>query len=125
MEIDRRLQAIDKRLVQAAKNLHVLSHLSWPASHQSEFLTQLAAGRPALPRVRYAKLDITNRLRELAQIADDASQIESPIARYLDQTARSYLAIGRLMERAGSREAGAISIEVYGGPGDPLPGSAM
>ncbi len=121
--MDALLRKADSRLVEAAKGLHVLAHLAWPSSVQSEFLANFSAGRPALPEVHYANLDLSDTLRELAQIAGDAARVDSPIARYLERTARSYLAIGRLMNCAGSREAGNISIEIYGRPGDPLPGS--
>lgn len=118
------LQELDAELVRTAKGLHVLTHLSWDASTQTTFLSGWAKGSPSLPQVGYPPLEIAETLRALERIANQAARFDSAIGTYLQETARSYLDIGRLMERAGTREAGEISLQVYGRPGDPLPGSS-
>lgn len=123
--MDSTLKDLDAELVNAAKGLHLLSHISWPIDTQKQFLAAWHRGQPTLPKVEYEPLDLGSQLQALQRIATDGSSHNSPIGNYISETALSYLQIGRLMQNAGKPEAGDISIDVYGKPGSTIPGSSQ
>ena len=113
--------ALDARMVRAARGLRVLALASWPAAVQRTFLADLARGVTRMPRVAYAVPDFTEARQELDAViaAADASH---PLGAYLVDSARHWQLTARMLEALGTREAGALSVMLYGHPGDPLPG---
>lgn len=117
------LSRLDARLVEAARGIHVLSHLSWPTHLQDEFLTDWANGRRRLPQVEYGDVDLSAKRSELDGIARACDRVEGPVATFLAESARSYADVCRLIELAGTAAAGDASIAIYGRPGSNLAGS--
>ncbi len=110
---------LDRRLVEAAKPIRILSHLEWPARAYHEFVAAWKAGRPALPAVETPRLDFSDSARELRGIAE-ACDVSHPVGRYVRDTAVSYLTAARMLESAGRPDFTRLSGELYGRPGDGL-----
>ena len=87
-----RCRDLDSRLVQAAKDIKILSRLSWPESTERAFLEAWAAGRPALPEAPALRLDHGEKLAALRALRRECDR-SHPVGRYLDDTAASYLTV--------------------------------
>lgn len=108
---------LDRRLVESAKHIKVLSALGWHAKHYDEFMASWHAGNPKLPEVEHAKPDLSlhrNALRAIAKECDP----HHPVGRYLLQTATSYVLAARMLESVGTKEFRAMSEALYGRPTD-------
>jgi uncharacterized protein (TIGR02421 family) len=114
-----RLAEFDARLVTAAKGIRVLSFLDWPPSVRDPFLKSWDSGDPELPRYEYGKADFSKEVNELKDIAYAVDR-QHPIGRYVYQTARSYMTAASMLENVCSPAFTALSVELYGRPGDRL-----
>jgi len=120
-ELDRVL-ALDRQLVEAARDVKVLSSLAWESEVQTQFLHDWSRGQPRLPEVNYRYKENTALARALEAIVERARALDHPLGSYVHATALSYLNIVRMMNHLGEPEMTAYSIAVYGRPGDPLSG---
>ncbi|MBS7458254.1 flavohemoglobin expression-modulating QEGLA motif protein [Coralloluteibacterium stylophorae] len=116
--------ALDARLVAATRGLRLLEAVSWPAALQADFLARWRRGQARLPQVDYAPQAHAGTRRELEAIAA-AADVDHPLGAYLRHTALSWATATRLLETVGSAEATRHAIELYGRPGDPLPGGGL
>lgn len=120
MNLDRHIE-LDSAIVGAAANVKVLSRLSWPAETMDSFLAAWHAGNPTLPEVEYAGAgDLVEAVRELSKAATALEAFDDPIAQYLQKTARSYLTLCELLDKAGTRAMLDASRALYGSPADPI-----
>ena len=119
-----RISAADARLVAAAKDVKVLSHLAWPARLLMEFLEHWKAHNPRLPDPPRARLHFGANVDELRAVMDGCD-LDEPIGRYLFRTARSYVTAARMVERIGTPEFTQRSIELYGAPHDRIGPNAV
>lgn len=120
-----RLEVIDAEVVEAARDIKVLSRLSWPAEVREAFLADWHRGRPSLPQVTYSPAsheDVRTRLRACAE---ELASIGGPLATYLQRTAESYAMVCRLLDAAGTHRMGVYSRALYGAPDAPLSGGAL
>lgn len=115
---------LDRRMVAAAKGLRLLSLASWPASVQGDFLSAWRSGTARMPEIDYPKLDFADTRRELAAIAA-ACDAADPVGQYLLRSVQSWDLCAALLENLGSAAAGSLSIDLFGKPGDMLPGSEV
>jgi uncharacterized protein (TIGR02421 family) len=122
---EQRLRSLDTQLIAAAREIKVLSRLAWPAETQMRFLDAYRSNHAVLPAVSYAPVDLADQLRALELVERDARSMDHPAATYIGDTARSYLQGARLLEHVGTPEFTTISIEIYGKPGDLLPGGRV
>src|SRR5690606_16767591 len=113
--------ALDARMVRAARGLRVLSLASWPASVQRAFLDDLARGVMRMPQVEYPARDFSDARYELQAVAA-AADPDHPLGAYLIDSARQWDLAARMLGVLGTGEAGALSVTLYGHPGDRLPG---
>ena len=113
--------ALDARMVRAARGLRVLTLASWPASVQRAFLDDLARGTTRMPQVEYPARDFSDARRELQAVAA-AADPDHPLGAYLIDSARQWDLAARMLGVLGTSEAGALSVTLYGHPGDRLPG---
>ncbi len=125
MDINDRLMALDQRLVKSAKQIRVLSRLSWPASVQKRFLNHWRKGKTQLPKPTYRPFDLTEAAAELDRVNRAAARIDHPIAAYLAKTAHSYRLASRLLNNVGKRAMTKASRQLYGQPGDTLSGGKL
>ena len=102
----------------------MLGSLSWPQSAQESFLQGFRAGQPRLPAPEYRRPDYRAEVVELEAIIA-ACPDDHPLGIFLCATARSYVLVCRLLQHAGSARMTPFSIELYGRPGDPLPGGRV
>lgn len=110
---------LDARLVEAAKDVKVLSGLSWPRKVAEEFLAGWHAGDPRLPEIDARRPKFTRNIRELEAIMAECDR-DHAVGRFLFRTARSYLTAARMMEAVGTAAFTERSLELYGGPKDPV-----
>ncbi len=112
---------IDARIVDAAKNIKVLSRLSWPAGIMETFLEGWSAGNPRLPEIEYARGDdLDEPARELDRALASLRSMDDPVAEFLRDTAESYLMLCDLLMHVGQPAVLKFSRALYGVPGDVL-----
>ena len=114
-----KLSDFDSRLHAAAKGIRVLAFLDWPPSVREPFLASWRRGDPELPRYDYDRPDYSDESSELREIAYSVDR-QHPVGRYIYQTARSYLTAASMLENVGTPAFTALSVELYGRPGDRL-----
>lgn len=115
---------LDARMVQAVREIKVLTTMSWPVETQEAFLGAWSVGRIQLPEVSYPALDFSackRTLEEVEALADESH----PVGDYLARTARSWRYAAAMLEHLGKPEMGAFSIKLYGRPGDRIAGSEV
>ncbi|WP_333679177.1 flavohemoglobin expression-modulating QEGLA motif protein [Dyella sp.] len=114
--------ALDKRLLAAVKGINILSTVSWPASLEDRMIQAYGKGQYALPEVSYRKPDLSEVRKELAAIEKEAGDGD-PLREYLRRTAESWRVAAQMLEAVGTEGVTAPSIQLYGRPGDAIPGS--
>ena len=119
-----RYAGLDKRLVRAVRDIRVLDMVAWPAAVERRFLDDLHHGRETLPRFEYHAPDFSAQRAELAAIAV-AADASHPLGAYLQRSAASWQTAARMLEAIGTDGVTAPSIELYGKPGDALPGGTQ
>jgi uncharacterized protein (TIGR02421 family) len=120
-----RLSRLDRRIVAAAKDIKVLSRLSWPAEVRTRFLEGYAAGNPVLPAIDYPGNDLDETISNLAAVCGQLEGDDHPLPAFLLSTANSYITLCRLLQNAGTRGMLEHSLALYGGPRDPLSGGQL
>lgn len=110
---------LDNKLVEAARQIRVLSALGWSVGHYDAFIQGWLAGRPQLPAVEYPRFDLSQARQALQAIVRQCDP-HHPIGRYLLQTARSYMVAARMLENVGTKQFRALSEALYGRPKDKL-----
>ena len=119
-----RYAGLDKRLVRAVRDIRVLDMVAWPAAVERRFLDDLHHGRETLPHFEYHAPDFSAQRAELAAIAV-AADASHPLGAYLQRSAASWQTAARMLEAIGTDGVTAPSIELYGKPGDALPGGTQ
>ncbi len=112
-----RFTDLDRRLVDVARRIKILTTIAWPADIQDLFLEGVRRGDPRLPEVELARPDYAEVQAELRLLLR-ACEGEHPIARFLARTARSYLIAATMLMELGQPSFTARSIELYGKPAD-------
>jgi uncharacterized protein (TIGR02421 family) len=115
---------VDKRLVKAVRDIRVLDMVAWPAAVERRFLDDLQRGRETLPRFEYRAPDFSAQRVELGAIASKAD-VSHPLGAYLQRSAASWQTAARMLEAIGTDGVTAPSVELYGKPGDALPGGGQ
>jgi uncharacterized protein (TIGR02421 family) len=120
----KRYAELDKRLVKAVRDIRVLDMVAWPAVVERRFLENLHHGRETLPRFEYRAPDFSAQRAELVAIATAADGAH-PLGAYLQRSAASWQTAARMLEAIGTGGVTVPSIELYGKPGDALPGGGQ
>lgn len=110
---------IDARLVEIAKDIKILSALAWPPSAADEFLAGWNAGDPRLPVIEGPRINNDPILRELDALMAECDR-DHPVGRFLHRSARSYHTAAAMIAAIGTLEFTVRSLDLYGGPRDPL-----
>jgi uncharacterized protein (TIGR02421 family) len=111
--------ALDRRLVDTAQPIRILTALAWPESVYENFRVGWSRGNPRLPQVAYPVSDYTERIEALLTIMRECDRTH-PIGNYVFLTAKSYLLAARMLQSIGRREFTELSTELYGKPTDPI-----
>jgi uncharacterized protein (TIGR02421 family) len=114
--------ALDKRMEKAVRGIRLLQSVSWPQSVQRDFLADWRSGKKRLPTVHYEAEQHQGTSEELRRIAK-AADAGHPMGRYIQRTAQSWLSATELLEALGTTEVTQHSIQLFGRPGDALPGN--
>jgi len=117
-----RYATLDQRLLAAVRPIRILPTVAWSASLEDRMIADYAAGRLALPEVRYVPPDLSAARAELAAIEREAGRGDA-LGDYLCRTAESWRIAAEMLEAVGTGGVTAPSIVLYGHPGDPIPGS--
>ena len=115
--------ALDARMTKAAREIRLLSLVSWPASEQQQFLADHAQGRAKLPAYVYPNHDFSAERVEFEAIAAAADPAH-PLGIYLIESAQSWSLAAELLESLGTRKVTELSIALFGKPDSTLPGGA-
>jgi uncharacterized protein (TIGR02421 family) len=118
------LRSADQQLVLIAREIRILSQLSWPRKSQRAFLSGRRADRQFPPVIEYPKLILTDTVQALRAAVVNVPE-DDPRGRFLRETADSYVTACRMLENLGSPRLTAYSVALYGQPGDSLAGGAV
>ena len=120
MDFERHIE-LDQRIVAAAKDIKVLSWLTWSPDKMADFLARWHRGAPKLPEIEYPPGDVLDEpMRAFSAAEDGLAALDDPVGRYLLDTARSYRVLCQLLQAAGTGAMAGHSRELYGAPGDVL-----
>ena len=119
-----RIRSADGRLVAAAKDVKVLSHLAWPARLLEEFLHRWKSKNPRLPEPPRSRTQFSANIDELRGVMADC-ELDAPVDRYLFRTARSYATAARMVEAIGTPGFTRRSVALYGAPTDRIGPNAV
>lgn len=110
---------LDKRLVEAAKRIKVLTFLNWPEDLADIFLEQWKRGNPAIPVVNVQKTDFSQDIAKLQKIMAECD-VSHPVGGFLHRTAESYAIAAEMLDNRGKPGFTDLSIRLYGKPSDPI-----
>ncbi|MGH8106621.1 MAG: flavohemoglobin expression-modulating QEGLA motif protein, partial [Arenimonas sp.] len=113
---------LDKRMEKAVRGIRLLESVSWHQDVQQQFLIDWRSGKKKLPQVVYRGEQHGATRDELRSIAE-ASDVGHPLGRYVQRTANSWINATHLLEALGTPAVTDYSIQLFGRPGDALPGN--
>ena len=119
-----RSRELDRRLVAAAREIRVLSSLTWREGTLEAFLASWHAGNPKLPELELAPHDLAEERGALDAIARDADP-DDPLQAFIARTARSYSTAARMLGATGTPAFTELSCEIYGTPDATIPGAEV
>ncbi|MEO8459981.1 MAG: flavohemoglobin expression-modulating QEGLA motif protein [Dokdonella sp.] len=115
---------LDRQLVAAVRSIKLLGGLSWPASTQNQFLDQWRRGSIHLPAIEYPVTDFRDTRDALARIERSVDAVH-PVGEYLLRTAQSWRIATELLDAAGTAQISELSRQLFGRPGDRVPGTQL
>lgn len=119
-----RFVELDRQLVVAVRGIKLLGGLSWPASAQNQFLDQWRHGSTHLPAIEYPHTDFRDTRDALTRI-EQSVDATHPIGEYLLRTAQSWRIATDLLDAAGTAQISELSRQLFGRPGDRVPGTQL
>jgi uncharacterized protein (TIGR02421 family) len=117
-----RYAALDQRLLVAVRAIRILPTVAWPASLEERMIAEYRVDRLSLPDVHYVRPELDATRRELIAIEQEVAE-DHPIADYLRRTAESWRVAAEMLEKVGTAGFAEPSIQLYGRPGELIPGS--
>lgn len=119
-----KIAALDKALVEAAKEIKVLSHLAWPVHLLDPFLQHWRAGAPKLPEYKPQRANFLKSKEALRTIIDKVDHAH-PVEQYIAKTAESFLTAAVMLENCGEPKFTSLSAELYGKPTELVAGNDL
>lgn len=123
-DILNRCSDLDARLVASIRGIRLLQAVSWPAALQQQFIDNWKRGQKKLPEVTYTRVDLSRERAELIAVYKEADA-GHPVGQYLSRSAESWRIATELLESVGTNGVTVRSIDLFGQPGDALPGSEI
>jgi uncharacterized protein (TIGR02421 family) len=108
-------RALDAEIVDVARSIRILSHLTWPKDLQARFLDRWRAGQPELPDAHLDPVDHSPQVEALERIMARCDR-DHPVGDHLFKTAWSYATAGRMLAAIGTPAFSEHSIALYGRP---------
>jgi uncharacterized protein (TIGR02421 family) len=118
------LAEINQKAYEAAKNIRLLGHLSWPAAVEEQLIAALEKNQKDLPEIQYPPFKYSGEKEYLTTLSRSFTPSD-PMEQFTHKTILSYLDTIALNEAVGTPKFQEHSIRVFGTPGDPLPNSAV
>ncbi len=118
------LTELNEKVVQIANTIKLLGPLSWPASTEVEFLKSWEAGNPKLPEVAFNPVDYSEQKNALNVLLHSFTA-EHPLEIFTKKTIESYLTAADMIAARGTPTLQALSLQIYGQPGDKMPGCSL
>ncbi len=115
---------LDRRLVQTAKKIKVLTLLDWEGPIIEEFISHWLSDQPKLPRFTPRKIDLKEELHSLLKLQEDCQESE-PLENFLRMTAESYSVSAEMLMNQGTPHFTELSIALYGKPKDSITGGNL
>lgn len=116
------LAEINQKAYEAAKNVRLLGHLSWPTAVEKELILALEKNQKTLPKVEYPPFQYSAEREYLTTLSRSFTP-EDPMEQFTYQSILSYLDTIALNEAVGTPLFQEHSVRIFGTPGDPLPNS--
>ncbi len=110
------LASLSRQVNETARDIHILSQLTWPSRIRAEFLKTWRAGEPRLPRVEPRFSDFSAQRSRLAELAKGAAAAAHPAFAVVAQTAGSYIDAIDLLAAQGTPAFTELSQRIYGSP---------
>jgi len=120
MDVER-ARELDGRLVEASKDIRILSSLTWGEEPIERFLDGWRRKDPRLPDVEIAVPDLSEARGALEAVAREADR-DDPLQAFVGRTARSYATAARMLESIGTPAFAELSTQLYGAPAQTIPG---
>ncbi|MEZ5444560.1 MAG: DUF1704 domain-containing protein [Gammaproteobacteria bacterium] len=111
--------ALDRKLVETAQSIKLLTALAWPESVYEEFRKGWRRGNARLPRVEYPRNDHASRIPSLLAIMAACDRCH-PLGNYVYLTAESFLLAARMLQCIGQPQFRELSVSLYGQPKDAI-----
>lgn len=122
--LDEKLIAINKEVFELSSQVKILGPLGWPQSAEDRFLDGWKKGKVDLPEIKYKKVDYADVISGLDNCIKKIPG-QSPAEIITLRSAQSALQAARMIESVGTRDFMKYSIEIYGKPGDLMPGTQV
>ena len=122
--MDEQIVEISKKLFELSSKIKLLEAISWPQSAEREFIEGWHRGRVVFPQISYRQYDYQDLIAELNKIITRLSEV-SPEQALLRRTALSCLQSALLVEAIGTPSFGELSLQIFGRPGDRMPGTHL
>lgn len=114
-----RIAELDKRLVESAKSIKILSQLSWPVSIAKEFVASVQTGNPQLPVISFKKFEYSEQIAQLEKVMEECDR-SHPAENYIHKTANSYTIAAKMLQSVGTPAFTELSSQLYGTPLDQI-----
>ena len=122
--LDDRLILINKKVFELSSQVKILGPLGWPQSAEDTFLQGWKQGKVVFPEIRYKKTDYSEVISELEKILPEISG-GTPAERITRRAAVSGIQAARMVSSVGTEAFTGYSTEIYGKPGDLMPGTSV
>lgn len=118
------LSRINRQAKKIATGIRILGPLSWPLSSEAEFLKAWKKGRVPRLKIHYPAPKNGERIVALQQLLKELPG-DDPLEVYTRKSIESYILAAQMVDAAGSPQCQERSIELYGQPGEKMPGSSQ
>ena len=114
-----RIRDLDRKLVESAKDIKILSRLSWAPETAHIFIQNYEAGNKQLPSATAPEISHASEIDSLQFIVSCCDD-QNPLEAYLKKTAISYITAAEMLASAGTPTFTEKSIALYGAPSESI-----
>jgi uncharacterized protein (TIGR02421 family) len=118
-----KLSRISAKAADIAGTIKILEPLSWPMKMEGPFLEALRKGQK-LPKISYPAIDYKGQIRALEALRKSFSPYH-PAEQFTRASIDSYILAAHMVEAINTSKLQEFSIEMFGRPGDKIPGMRL